>query len=139
MISKKAEGRLEYIDVVRWQDSKIHVLGRREESISSDDSFYRAFYIIHDAPTGKVISEDSFMYIGNFPLFMCGCYILSCEGECPPLLDHELALNIHENKIKADQYDNSIREFKEANLNDLRKTTKDIIVNDNSYLFYSFK
>jgi hypothetical protein len=36
-------------------------------------------------------------------------------------LDHELALNIHENKIKADKYDNSIREFKEANLNNPKK------------------
>jgi hypothetical protein len=31
MISKKEEGRLEYIDVVRWQDGEIHVLGRKEE------------------------------------------------------------------------------------------------------------
>jgi hypothetical protein len=124
MISEKEEGRLLYIDVIRWQDSRIHVFGRREESISSDGSSYRAFHIIHDASTGEVISEDFFIYRGNFPLFMCGCYILSCEGDCPPLLDHELALNIHENKIKADKYDNSIREFKVVNLNDLRKTTK---------------
>jgi hypothetical protein len=72
----------------------------------------------------KKICEDSFRYIGNFPLFMCGCYILSCEGECPPFLNHELALKIHENKINADKYDSSIRKFKEANLNDLRKIQK---------------
>lgn len=124
MISKKEEGRLEYIDVVRWQDGEIHVLGRKEENISSDGSFYSAYHIIHDALTGEIISEDSFRYIGNFPLFMCGCYILSCEGECPPFLNHELALKIHENKINADKYDSSIRKFKEANLNDLRKIQK---------------
>jgi hypothetical protein len=123
MISKKEEGRLEYIDVVRWQDRGIHVLGRREERISSDDSSCRAYHIIHDAQTGKVISEDSFTYRCNFPLFMCGCYILSCEGTCPPLLDHELSLKIHKNRIKADKYDDNIRKFKEANLNDLRKTS----------------
>jgi hypothetical protein len=104
MISKKEEGRLEYIDVVRWQDGEIHVLGRKEENISSDGSFYSAYHIIHDALTG--------------------CYILSCEGECPPFLNHELALKIHENKINADKYDSSIRKFKEANLNDLRKIQK---------------
>jgi hypothetical protein len=124
MISKKEEGRLKYIDVVRIQDRKIHVLGRRKESISSDGSSFRAYHIIHDAQTGKVVSEDSFMYIGNFPLFMCGCYILSCEGKCPPLLDHDLAVKIHESKTKAVRYSNSMRKFKEANLNDLRKTLK---------------
>jgi hypothetical protein len=126
MTYKKEKGRLKYIDVIRFQDGKIHVLGRRKESISSDGSFLRAYHIIYDAPTGKVISEDSFMYRGNFPLFMCGCYILSCEGKCPPLLDHELAMKINENKIKADRYNNSMKKFQEANLNDLRKTVKNI-------------
>lgn len=125
MISEKEKGRLQYIDVVRWQDSRIHVFGRREESISSDGSSYRAFHINHDALTGEVISEDSFIYKGNFPLFMCGCYTLACEGDCPPLLDRELALTIHENRIKADNYDNSVRNFKEANLNDLNQYRKD--------------
>jgi hypothetical protein len=44
MISKKEKGRLEYIDVVRWQDGKIHVLGRIEEHSSSDGSFYSAYH-----------------------------------------------------------------------------------------------
>ncbi|UCE78721.1 MAG: hypothetical protein JSV13_09480 [Nitrospiraceae bacterium] len=121
MISKTKEGRLESIDVVRWQDRKIHILGRREENISSDASSFRAYHIIHDEQTGKIISEDSFLYRGNFPLFMCGCYILSCEGTCLTLLDHELSLKIHENRLKADKYDDSISKFKEANLSDLRK------------------
>ena len=112
------ESRLEYIDVVRWEEEKIHVLGRGKESVSSDSTSYPAFHIIHDALTGRIISEDSFVYRGNFPLFMCGCYMLSCEGECPPLLDQELALEIHENQIKADQYDKRVREFQEANLKD---------------------
>lgn len=128
MISEK-EDRLKYIEVARWQDGEIHVLGRGEEIISSDRSSYRAFHILHDAQTGKIVSEDSFIYRGNFPLFMCGCHALSCEGDCPPLLDHKLALKIHENRIKADNYDSNIRLFKEANLNDLKlagKTAKDI-------------
>jgi hypothetical protein len=124
MISKKEERRLEDIDVVRWQDGKIHVLGRIEDNCSSDGTFYSAYHIIHDALTGEIIKEDSFRYIGNFPLFMCGCYMLSCEGERPPFLDHELALKIHENNINADKYDSSIRKFKEANLKDLKKLQK---------------
>lgn len=127
MISKSEEGRLEYIDVIRWQNGKIHVLGRRgKTNTSSDDSPYRAYYIIHDAQTGRIISEDSFIYRGNFPLFMCGCYLLSCEGSHPPLLGHELSLKIQENRIKADKYDDCIKKFKEANLNDLGKTSKDL-------------
>jgi hypothetical protein len=125
MIPDKEAGRLEYIDVVRRQDGKIHVLGGREESNSSDDGpSYRLFHIIHDALTGKVISEDFFISRGNFPLFMCGCYLLACEGTCPPMLDHELALKIHEDKVKADAYNNLMRELKEANLNDLETGTK---------------
>ena len=72
MISIKEKGRLEYIEVVRWQDGKIHVLGRGKEIISSDNTSYRAFHIIHDAQTKKILSEESFIYRGNFPLFMCG-------------------------------------------------------------------
>jgi hypothetical protein len=49
--------------------------------------------------------------------------MLSCEGECPPILDHELSLEIHEYRMKADKYDDSIRQFKEANLNDLKNCT----------------
>lgn len=112
------KSRLEYIDVVRWEEREIHVLGRGKERVSSDSTSSPAFHIIHDALTGRIISEDSFVYRGNFPLFMCGCYMLSCEGECPPLLDHELALEIHENQIKADKYDRLVREFQEANLKD---------------------
>jgi hypothetical protein len=126
MILDKEVGRLEYIDVVRWQDGKIHVLEGREVGSSSDGPSCRLFHIIHDALTGNVITEDSFISRGNFPLFMCGCYLLACEGTCPPLLDHELALKIHENKIKADAYNKSMREFKEANLNDLKTASKDI-------------
>ena len=122
---EKGRGKLEYIDVVRWQDGKIHVFGRNEERDTADGHFFRAHHFIHDALTGKMLSEDSFMHKGNFPLFMCGCYTLSCEGDCPPLLDHELALIIHENRIKTDTYDGNIRKFKEANLNDLRTTSKD--------------
>lgn len=118
MRTEKKESRLEYIDVVRWEERKIHVLGRGKERVCSDSTSYRAFYIIHDALTGRIISEDFFVYRGNFPLFMCGCYMLTCEGECPPLLDHELALEIHENKIKADKYDKRVRELQEANLKD---------------------
>lgn len=121
---EKEKGILEYIDVVRWQDGKIHVLGRSEERVTSDGHSFRAHHIIYDALTGEMISEDFFIHEGNFPLFMCGCYTLSCEGDCPPLLDHELALKIHENRIKIDKYDISTREFKKANLNDLRKTVK---------------
>lgn len=121
---EKEKGILEYIDVVRWQDGKIYVLGRSEERGTADGYFFRAHHIIHDALTGEIISEDAFMHKGNFPLFMCGCYTLSCEGDCPPLLDHELALKVHENRIKTDKYDISIREFKAANLSDLRKTVK---------------
>ncbi len=121
---EKEKGILEYIDVVRWRNGKIHVLGRSEVRVTSDGHFFRAHHIVHDALTGEMISEDSFIHKGNFPLFMCGCYTLSCEGDCPPLLDHELALKIHENRIKTDKYDISTREFKEANLNDLRKTVK---------------
>jgi hypothetical protein len=118
-------GRLEYIDAVRWQDGKIHVLGGREESHSDDGPSYRLFHIVHDAMSGKIISEDSFISRGNSPLFMCGCYLLTCEGSCPPVLDHELALKIHEDKIRADAYDKNVREFKEANLNDLKIAAKD--------------
>lgn len=121
MKSKTKEGRLEYIDVVRWQDRKIHILGRREENISSDASSFRAYHIIHDEQTGNIISEDSFLNRGNFPLFMCGCYILTCEGTCPTLLDDELSLTIHENRLKSDEYDSCISKFKEANSSDLRK------------------
>jgi hypothetical protein len=42
--------------------------------------------------------------------------MLTCEGECPPLLDHELALNIYENRVKADNYDTIVRKFRAANL-----------------------
>ena len=117
------KGILEYIDVVRWQNGNIHVLGRNEEMVTADGHFFKAHHIIHDAVTGEVISEDSFMHKGNFPLFMCGCYTLSCEGDCPPLLDHELAIRIHKNRIKTDKYNDDIKKFKVANLNDLEKTT----------------
>ncbi len=119
MISKK-ESRLEYIDVVRHEDRKIHVLGRSEKSVSCDGASYTAHHIIFDAQTGKVFQEDSFRHIGSFPLFMCGCYILSFEGECPPLLDHELSLEIYENRLKADKYEEHIRKFKEANLKEIK-------------------
>ncbi len=122
MKSIKKEGRLEYIEVVRRQGSELHVLGRGKEIISSDSTSYMAYHIIHDALTGKVISEESFLYRGNFPLFMCGCYMLSCEGDCPPLLDNKLSLEINEYRIKADNYDDSIRQFKEANMNDLNQS-----------------
>lgn len=89
--------------------------------IAADSTSYMAYHIVHDALTWEIISEDSFMYRGNFPLFMCGCYSLSCEGDCPPLLDHELALKIRENRIKADTFDDNIRKFKEANLNNAEK------------------
>ena len=114
------KGKLEYIDVVRWQDGEIHVLGRGEEMNYSDSTSYMAYHLIYDAATGKVVSEDSFLHRGSFPLFMCGCYMLSCEGDCPPLLDHELSLKINENQTKAKQFDKSIREFIEANLKELR-------------------
>ena len=120
MIPDKEAGRLEYIDVVRWQDGKIHVLGGREECSSDDSPSYRLFHVVHDALTGKVTKEDSFISRGDFPLFMCGCYLLACEGTCPPMLDHELALKIHEDKIKANAYNKIVREFREANLYDLK-------------------
>jgi hypothetical protein len=125
---EKEKGILEYIDVVRWQDGKIYVLGRSEEKDTSDGHSFRARHIIHNALTCEMISEDSFIHKGNFPLFMCGCYTLSCEGDCPPLLDHELALNIHENRIKTDKYNDNIRKFKEANLMNLEKYQKDLIL-----------
>ena len=109
---------LEHIDVVRWQDGKIHVLGRSEERFTADGHFFRAHHIIHDARTAEILSEDSFLHKGDFPLFMCGCYTLSCEGDCPPLLDHELALEIHENREKTDKYNDSVRIYREANLHD---------------------
>jgi hypothetical protein len=118
MTSTKKKGRLEHIEVVRRQGDELHVLGRGEEIISSDSISYMAYHIIHDASTGKVISEDSFLHRGSFPLFMCGCYMLSCEGECPPILDYELSLEIHEYRKRVDKYDESIRLFKKANLND---------------------
>ncbi len=116
MIPGKKEGRLEFIDVVRWQDGEIHVLGRGEEMTSSDSTSFMAYHYIYDASTCKVVSEDSFLHRGSFPLFMCGCYMLSCEGDCPPLLDHELSLKINENQTKAKKFDESIRKFSEANL-----------------------
>jgi hypothetical protein len=119
MTSREKVGRLEYIDVVRWHDGEIHVLGRGEAIISSDSTSHMAYHMIYDAFTGKVVSEDSFLHRGSFPLFMCGCYMLSCEGDCPPLLDHELALKINENQVKAKNYDESIRKFREANLKEL--------------------
>lgn len=123
---EKEKGRLEYIDVVRWQDGKIHVLGRNAERITSDGHFFRTHYIIHDSLTYEIIIEDSSIHKGNFPLFMCGCYTLSCEGDCPPLLDHELALSIYENRKNTEHYNESIRKFKEANSNDLRKKTQEV-------------
>ena len=120
MISREKEGRLEYIDVVKWLDGEIHVLGRGEEINSSDSTSYMAYHFIYDASTGQIISEDSFLHRGNFPLFMCGCYMLSCEGECPPLLDHALSLSIHENQTKAKEFDERIRTFREANLNEVK-------------------
>ncbi|MBI4848213.1 MAG: hypothetical protein HY808_06490 [Nitrospirae bacterium] len=120
IITGKEKVRLEQIDVVRWQDGIIHVLGRGEETVHSDSVSCIAYHIIHDASTGKVISEDSFLHRGSFPLFMCGCYTLACEGDCPPLLDHELALAIHENRMKADIYVKNVVKFTEANLNDLK-------------------
>lgn len=119
--SVKQEGRLEYIDAVRWQDGKIHVLGRRDESILSDSSSCRAFHIIHDAQTGTIIAEDSFVHRGNFPLFMCGCFTLACEGDHPPLLCHELAIEIQQNRTKAEQYDHDVRKFRDLNLVDIGK------------------
>jgi hypothetical protein len=116
MRTTNATGKLEYIDIVRRQDGKIHVLGRKEESISSEGTAQKAYHIVLDARTGEIISEEAFIYVGNFPLFMCGCYMLTCEGECPPLLDHELALNIYENRVKADNYDTIVRKFRAANL-----------------------
>jgi hypothetical protein len=112
---EKDKSILEYIDVVRWQDGKIHVLGRSEERVTADGHFFRAHHIVHDARTGDIVSEDSFIHKGNFPLFMCGCYTLSCEGDCPPLLDHELAIEIHENRGKTIKYNDSVRKYKEAN------------------------
>ena len=117
------KGLLDSIDVVRWQDGFIHVLGRSEERDTADDHFFKAHHFIHDALTGELISEDYFIHKGNFPFFMCGCYTLSCEGDCPPLLDHKLAIAIHENRIKTDKYNESIKKFREANLNDLKKLT----------------
>lgn len=122
----KIKGKLEYIDVVRQQDGKIHVLGRSEERDTADGHFFRAHHVIHDARTGELISEDTFMHKGAFPLFMCGCYTLSCEGDCPPLLDHDLAVNIHENRVKTDEYNEIIREFQEANIDDLKVTSNDL-------------
>jgi len=121
---EKGKGILEYIDVVRWQDGKIHVLGRSEERSTSDGHSFRAHHILYDALTGEIISEESFIHKGNFPFFMCGCYTLSCEGDSPPLLDHELALKIDANRIKTDKYNDSIRKFREANINDIKKTPK---------------
>ena len=117
----KEKERLDYIDVVRWQDGNIHVLGRSEERDTADGHFFRAHHIIHDALTGEMISEDCFMHKGNFPFFMCGCYTLSCESDCPPLMDHELALEIHENRINTEIYNERVKRFKKANLNDLGK------------------
>ena len=113
------EERLEYIDVVRWQDGEIHVLGRGKEITTSDSTTYMAYHTIHDASTGKLISEESFIHRGSLPLFMCGCYILSCDGDCPPILDHELSLRVHENRVKAENYDRDIKQFKEANLKEV--------------------
>jgi len=123
MTYREKEGRLEYIDVVRWQDGEIHVLGRGEEIISSDSTSYMAYNLVYDATTGKVVSEESFLHRGNFPLFMCGCYILSCEGDCPPLLDHELSLKIHETRTKSESYDDSVRKFRGANLKELLRSS----------------
>lgn len=117
---EKERGILEHIDVVRWQEGNIHVLGRSEERITADGHSFRAQHIIHDARTGEMISEDSFLHKGNFPLFMCGCYTLTCEGDCPPLLDHALALAIHQNRIKTDEYNDSVRKFEDANVSDLK-------------------
>ncbi len=114
------EGRLEYIDVVRWQDGEIHVLGRGAEIVASESTLYMAYHFIYDSSTGKLTNEESFLHRGSFPLFMCGCYMLSCEGNCPPILDHKLSLDIKEYRVKADKYDDSVRQYKEANINDLR-------------------
>jgi hypothetical protein len=113
-------GKIESVDVVRWQDGKVHVLGRGEETVSSDSVKSIAYHIIHDASTGKVVSEESFMHRGSFPLFMCGCYMLSCEGDCPPILDRDLAVNIHEYLIRAKHYDETVKKFRDANLKDLK-------------------
>jgi len=86
--------------------------------ISSDSTSSMAYHLIYDASTGKLISEDSFLHRGSFPLFMCGCYMLSCEGDCPPLLDRELAIKIYENQTKAKMFDDTIKKFREANLNE---------------------
>ncbi len=116
-------GKIESVDVVRWQDGKVHVLGRGEETVSSDSVKSIAYHIIHDDSTGKVVSEKSFMHRGSFPLFMCGCYMLSCEGDCPPILDRDLAVNIHEYLIRAKQFDETVKKFRDANLKDLKCQT----------------
>ena len=74
MRTEKKESRLEYIDVVRWEERKIHVLGRGKERVCSDSTSYRAFYIIHDALTGRIISED-FLCTGATSLFLCAAVI----------------------------------------------------------------
>ena len=47
MTSRKTEGRLEHIDVVRLQDGEIHVLGRGEEIISvTSHQFETTFRVV---------------------------------------------------------------------------------------------
>ncbi len=116
---KSGKDLLEYIDVVRWEGDIIHVLGRREESAAPDASTFKAYHIRHDAQSGEIIDEDFFIHAGSFPLFMCGCYVLTCQGDCPPLLDNELALKIQGDSRKAARYDSCVQKFREKNLSDM--------------------
>ena len=84
--------QIEEIDVVRYEDGVIHVLGieaakgRLIYSLFSNRQFY---HIIHNAETGEIIEEDSFNEkVGDYaPAYAAGIGALILGLSLPSFID----------------------------------------------------
>jgi len=151
--SKKQNQRLEEIDVIRYEDEKIHVLGR---------SGNKLYHIVHDAQTKEILEEDSFKQKefgeeaglctflatcgvglvivggaeggvgeGGIPILTNAQMLLmlpaAVAGYATPFLDY-LRPSVRERLRKTKRFNKTTQEFKNRNMDDLTEAVKDIRV-----------
>jgi len=119
--------KLYEIDVVRWQDGKIHVLGQNH-----DFGFFSIrrylHHSVHDAETGKIVENNPFKEHFAHQIVLMTYITLSLVGVGIPALINYFRPSVRERGRKTEEYYKKVWEFEKANMADLRKAVKDIRV-----------
>ena|SRR3989304_116240 len=115
--------RLHYVEVVRHEKGRVHVLGI---NLSVDSSTSRLCHIIHDAENGEIIEENSFKYrgaISDAPIWVMLSDVLLLSI---PTFINGLRSSEKERVRKVRQYFNDMHQFQDANMMDLEKAANGI-------------